>query len=339
MGPVSPEPARSDHGPWVDVHAHPGRCFLAGLEPGDPIRGALGPDTCDDVLPTLGPVGVAAVAFATVADLRVIRQREDGGLQAFREFDPGEAAVDHRRQLAAITALGLRHGLSIVRDAADIESAHQEGRTAMFVTCEGADFVEDDPDLLADAHDAGVRSITIVHYRQNRFGDLQTAPHRHGGLSGAGRDLVRTMNELGMVVDLAHASFETTVDVVEVSTDPVLISHTHLDGGHRTNARLISTEHARVVAAAGGVIGAWPAGVSSKTLDDFIDEIARLVEAVGIDHVAIGTDMDANYRPVMTEHGQFAALDAGLAARGFSPADADKVLGGNAVALIGRVCG
>jgi len=127
--------------------------------------------------------------------------------------------------------------------------------------------------------------------------------------------------------------------VLEESSAPVMISHTHLAGGAHDNPRLVSVEHAEAVAATGGLVGAWTAGVSSETFDDFVDEIARLVDAIGVDHVAVGTDMDANYQPVMTEYRQFGAVQDRLQARGFTPAEVDRVLGANAVELIRAVCG
>jgi membrane dipeptidase len=329
----------SAHGPWVDVHAHPGRCFLAGLDPTDGLIGALGAASCEQSLAEIGEAGVAAVSFATVSDLRVLGPAAQGGLEAVRPFADGEAFADHRRQLSALGDLATRHRIPIVRSAGDILAAHGAGTTALFMTCEGADFVEDDLSRLDHAHDAGVRSITLVHYRQNACGDLQTAPPVHGGLSTAGGAVVREMNRLGMVIDVAHATYETTLGVLELSSDPIMISHTHLGGDGRDNPRLISTEHARAVASQGGLVGAWPAGVSSATFDDFIDEIIRLVEVVGVEHVGIGTDMDANFRPVVTSYGQFASIGESLRTRGLTPDESDRILGGNAVALIRSVCG
>jgi membrane dipeptidase len=147
------------------------------------------------------------------------------------------------------------------------------------------------------------------------------------------------MNRLGIVIDVAHATYRTTLDVLDESTQPVMLSHTHLDGGRQGHARLVSAEHAKAVADAGGIVGAWPSGVSSETFDDFVDEIVRLVEAIGVDHVGIGTDMDANYKPVMTGYGEFASISSGLAARGMTAAEIDRILGANAIDLIRSVCG
>lgn len=331
-------PTRREHGPWLDVHAHPGRCFLAGMAGDELLVQLLGGATCDDSVAEMEQAGMAAVSFATVSDLRVLGVTPEGGLTAARPFEPGEAYADHLRQLTALVDLAERLGLPVVRTASDIDAAHAAGRPAVLLTCEGADFVEGDLGRLAEAHEAGFRSVTLVHYRDNGLGDLQTEPPAHGGLTPAGAEVIAEMNRLGMIVDLAHATHETTVAALKVSSAPVMISHTHLnrDPGH---ARLVSTGHARAVAEAGGVIGAWPAGVVCRTLDDFAVEIARLVDAVGVDHVAIGTDMDANYQPVVTAYSQFEAIDAALASRGFTPAERDRVLGANVADLIRAVCG
>ncbi len=298
----------------------------------------LGADTCDASVAEIECAGIAAVSFATVADLRVLGFKDDGGLHAVRPFQDGEAYADHRRQLTGLINLARRHEMTIVRSADDIIVAHDAGATALFVTCEGADFVEGHLERLDECHAAGVRSVSLVHYRQNEFGDLQTERPAHGGLTPAGRELVREMNRIGLLIDLAHATYETTLGVLEESSSPVMISHTHLNGDGRDNARLVSFEHAAAVASADGLVGAWPAGVSSQTFEDFIDEIIRMIDAIGADHVGIGTDMDANYKPVMDNYGQFAAIEERLQARGFTRTEVDRVLGANAIELLRAAC-
>ena len=316
-------------GPRIDVHAHPGRCFL------DKAHAEEAQVAFDDL--RLGRI--TAVSYATVADLVVLGLVEPARLGVLRPFEPGEAVRDHHRQLNAILANAKRFDMPVVKTVADIDAAHRNGQTALLLTCEGADFAEDDLNLVDSAYEVGVRSITIVHYRQNAFGDLQTEPPLHGGLSQRGRELVSRMNQLRMIVDLAHASYETTRDTVEMSSVPTMISHTHLRHDTNDSPRLVSLEHARVVANAGGLIGAWPSGVRSATFENFVEEIVFLVDAIGVEHVAIGTDMDANYRPVMTRFAQFDDLSEVLSRRGLSNGEIDLVLGGNARNLIAAVCG
>ena len=323
----------SARGPWIDVHAHPGRCFLAGMDNGDLLPQLLGGDGSVAALGAARAAGLAAVSFATVADLLVLVPKPDGGLHAGRAFAPGEAHTDHQRQLAGLRHLIDTTGAPLARTAVDLDAAHAAGETAVLITCEGGDFLEGSVGRVAEACAQGMSSLTLVHYRVNEIGDIQTEAPVHDGLTPFGRDVVGACNELGVVIDCAHATFATTVGVLEASTHPVMISHSHLDHVDRSHPRLLSDEHALAVTDAGGLIGAWPSGVTSETLTDFVHEIERLVALVGSDHVAIGTDLDANFQPVVTEHAQLADVAAMLGERGMTDAEVDEVLGGNVVEL------
>jgi membrane dipeptidase len=278
--------------------------------------------------------GLAAVCMSTVADLRVLAPDPVKGLRAVRDFGPGEAYADHRSQLAGIGQALAGLGIPVAATAADIEGAAASGRIAVLLGCEGGDFLEDGLEALTEARALGASSLTLVHYRVNGIGDVQTEEPVHGGLTGFGREVVAECNRLGMVIDCAHATFATTAGVLEASSRPVMISHSHLDHADRHHPRLLSPAHARAVADAGGLIGAWPSGVTSTSLADFADEVARLADLAGTGHVAIGTDMDANYRPVLASYAEFAALPELLTGRGLSDTDVGKILGGNALDLL-----
>lgn len=321
------------------MHAHPGRCFLAGLGEQHPLAQLLGADGSVTALQSARDAGLAAVSFATVADLLVLAPTPEGGLHAGRPFREGEARADHDRQLKGLRQAMDDAGAQIARTADDILRAHREGRTAVLLTCEGGDFLDGSLDGLAEAQEAGMSSLTLVHYTVNEIGDIQTEAPVHEGLSPFGREVVTACNELGVVIDCAHATYETTLGVLEASAAPVMISHSHLDHSDSHHPRLLSTDHAAAVASAGGLIGAWPAGIVSQTLDDFVEEILRLVDQIGADHVAIGTDLDANYKPVVTTHDQLAVVAQRLAERGLSETEVDSVMGGNVVELYRRVCG
>ena len=345
--PVPAEPSAADNeqaralaaaSPWIDVHAHPGRCFLGGLPAEDPLLVLLGGDASADAVTQIAASGASAVVFSTVADLLVLTARA-AGLTAGRQFHPGEAEADHARQLSALQALAARPDVRLVRSGADLAAAHGDGLVGVILACEGADFLDGGLGGLAEAHAAGVRSVTLVHYRVNDVGDIQTEPAVHGGLTAFGTEVVAEMNRLGLLIDVAHATEAVTRDVVERSTDPVVISHSHLALGTDPHPRLLSDGHARAVASTGGLIGAWPAGVAVTDLAGYVAEILRLVEVVGIDHVGIGTDMDANYRPVVTSYGQFCDIGAHLLARGLSPDDVTAIMGANYARVFTAVCG
>jgi len=179
--------------------------------------------------------------------------------------------------------------------------------------------------------------LTLVHYRVGDIGDVQTEKPVHAGLSRFGREVVAECNRLGIVVDCAHASFATTMAVLEASSQPVIISHGQLGYPATSHPRLMTARHAAAVAEAGGLVGAWPCGITSRTLADFGTEILRLAEAAGPDHVALGTDLDGNYRPVLTSYDQLDDLTGLLHHRGLPTPRAHQILGGNAMELLGRV--
>jgi membrane dipeptidase len=117
----------------------------------------------------------------------------------------------------------------------------------------------------------------------------------------------------------------------------VIISHGQLGIPGVAHPRLMTAQHAAAVAEAGGLVGAWPCGITSRSLADFGTEIIRLAEAAGPDHVALGTDLDGNYRPVLTSYNQLDDLIGLLAARGFPAARVHQILGGNAMKFLGHV--
>lgn len=323
----------------VDLHSHPGRFFLAGAADPTPLMTRFGAPFPDKVIADMRAGNVTAVLFAAVADTRLIGATPQGALYATREFQPGEAWTDYRRQIAALNALLARKQLSRGFGAADIRKAQHRRTTACIYSVEGGDFIEDQLDRVHIAHADGVRSITIVHYHNNQIGDIQTQPRESGGLSDTGRAIVREMNRVGIVVDIAHASPRVVRDTIEVSTRPVLASHTNVGKPGFEHPRLISAETARLIAGHGGLIGSVPSGIGQASFADWIDSILRLIDIVGIDHVGIGTDIDANYAPVFTDYRQWHLIPAALVARGLSRTETAKVMGGNFVRLFRAVAG
>lgn len=328
---------RAESGPWIDLHSHAGRCFLAGLPDGHPLVASLGASSVAGAVRDASAGGMTALILATVSDFAVLRPDPVTGLRAHRDFRPGEAYADHRRQLDGLRQAVAAAGAEVVTSATGVGQAARGGRTAVPLGCEGGDFLEGDLRRLEEARAAGVTVLTLVHYRVNEIGDVQTAPPVHGGLSRLGRDVVAECGRLGIVVDCAHASFAATMDVLEASSQPVIISHGQLGHAGTAHPRLLTAAHVTAVASAGGLIGAWPAGLTSQSLADFADEIIRLTEAAGPGGVAIGTDLDGNYRPVLTSYAQFEDLAGLLRDRGLPRDRIRQILGGSIAALLRRI--
>jgi membrane dipeptidase len=317
-----------DRHPSVDVHCHPGRFFLKNLPYETPTSRAFGAPFEARALADMNAGKVSAALFAGVSDMRLLELTKDG-IHAAREFAPGEALADYERQVAELKSLVATHLAASGRTPREIHAAGRHHHTAAVFSIEGGDFIEDRLDRVHTAFADGVRAITIVHYHVNQIGDIQTAPPVHNGLTDLGRSIVREMNSAGIVIDLAHASFEVCKHTLEASSRPVMLSHTNLVTPTVQHPRLVTVEHARLVASAGGIIGSVPSGIGQTTFAEYVDSILRLVDAVGVDHVAIGTDMDANYRPILRNYRDWPLIPAALLARGVDEPSVAKIMGGN----------
>jgi membrane dipeptidase len=319
--------------PSVDVHCHPGRFFLHDVPHPTKAIAAYGAPFEEKVIAEMKAGRLSAGLFAAVADMSLLEFAPEKGLYATREFAPGEAYADYRRQLTVLKGLVGRGLLRRGRSVADVRMAEHRHETACVFAIEGGDFIEDRLERLHEAHGEGVRAITIVHYHINQIGDIQTAPPRHGGLTRFGASVVREMNRLGIIVDLAHAPLSVVKGAVDASTRPMMISHTNLVTPTLNHPRLVSVEQAKLVTSHGGIVGSIPWGIGQATVADWIESILRLVDRLGVDHVAIGTDMDANYMPVFTSYAEWPLLPAALLARGLHEREVAQILGGNFLRL------
>jgi len=312
----------------VDTHSHPGRFFLKRLTEQTPMTRSFGEPLEDQAIADLSAGNVSATLFCAVADMRLIEMTAQG-LRAGRDWTPGEAYADYRRQLAELKTLLSNPALTPGLIPADIDAARRRHKTGAIFAVEGGDFIEDRLDRVHAAISDGVRAITLVHYHVNQIGDIQTEAPVHNGLTALGKSIIAEMNRTGIIIDLAHATFAVTKDVLSVSSKPIMVSHTNIATASANHPRLISVEHAKLVAAAGGIIGSWPSGMGQVSFSDYIDSIQRLVDTVGIDHAAIGTDMDANFKPVLRSYRDWSLIPAALLARGMHDEDVAKIMGGN----------
>jgi len=324
----------------VDVHCHPGLFFFDGMDaPEDPLVAGMAATAgfADRTIADMRAGGLSAALFSTVADIRLIGVSETAGLFARREFEPGEAYADHKRQMGVLRNIIDSGTVNAALSGADIRDAKNSGKVAAILATEGADYLEQKGERIEEVYADGVRCIGLVHYHVNDIGDIQTAAPVHHGLSDFGKEAVGEMNRLGILIDLAHARFETARDAAELSSKPVMVSHSFIATEDLTHPRLLSKDHARIIAATGGLIGAWPAGIGSADFPGFIDKLCHLVDEIGIDHVGLGTDMDANYRPVFTNYRQLPHLPVELQKRGMDKSDIAKVLGGNFMRVFSEV--
>jgi membrane dipeptidase len=282
---------------------------------------------------------LSAVCLCHSADGPVIRRSPGGGrIRQYREPRPGELHAFTEQRLAFMDAMVAEHGMTRVLTPAELEQAKAAGRPALIGTIEGCQFMDGRLERVRQVYDRGIRQLQLVHYMPSDLGDQQTEDPSWGGLSPLGADVVRECNRLGIVVDVAHGTQALVQQVAAVSTVPFVLSHTSLARGTPAlHSRLISAEHARLVAQIGGVIGVWPSGYQFVDARDWVRGIARLVDVVGVDHVGIGTDMEGGVREVWDDYADLPAVADLLLRQGFAPAEASRLLGGNYMRVFRRV--
>jgi membrane dipeptidase len=255
--------------------------------------------------------------------------------------------------------------------AADIEAAHRAGKIASFLGMENGRALENSLGALRAYYDLGVRYLTLTHGRNTDWADSATDEPKHGGLTPFGREVVREMNRLGMLVDISHVSPMVMNQALDVSEAPVIFSH--------SSAKAL-TDHPRNVPddvlvrmrKNGGVVmvtfvpffvsqkaAEWARPIERKmlgattteemhrlvveqtalfgpppkaTLAQVADHIEHVAKVAGVDHVGIGSDFDGDGGPVGLEDvSRYPYLFAELIRRGWKDADLAKLAGGNLI--------
>lgn len=177
----------------------------------------------------------------------------------------------------------------------EILSAHREGNVAWIPSVEGAAMIENELDRIEVLYGFGVRILGVTYSEANALGSGLKEP-RDGGLTSFGRKAVERMNKVGMLVDCSHAGDRTTLDTVEVSEAPVVLTHIGARALWDSN-RLAPDEVLVAVAESGGVIGIEAAPHTTLTeahpqhgIESVMEHFEYVKELVGLEHVTIGAD-------------------------------------------------
>ncbi len=159
--------------------------------------------------------------------------------------------------------------LTLCTTAADIRRAKKQGKLCVLMGIEGGHAIEDSLSALREFYRLGVRYMTLTHNNTNNWADACCDTAKYGGLSDFGKEVVREMNRIGMLVDLSHVSDETMNDVLDMSTAPVIYSHSsaRVFSDHK---RDVSDDVLKRVAKNGGVlmVNFFPAFLDQRYLDE-----------------------------------------------------------------------
>ena len=193
---------------------------------------------------------------------------------------------------------------------------------------EGAHALEGDMQNLEEVIEAGVRLIGPMHFFDNEMGGSA-----HGisgdGLTDFGKQVIKRMNELNMIIDLAHVSPKMFDDILEYSEKPVMVSHTGVRAVVNS-PRNLSDKQIKKLAAKGGIIGIafFDKVVGDDEIKGIIARIKRVKNLVGVEHVALGSDYDGNVAVPFDITG-FPIIVEALMQEGFSEDDIRAIMGEN----------
>lgn len=253
-----------------------------------------------------------------------------------------------RRVSQEIDALCLEvadgHGVRLALTAAEIRAAHRAGELSVLLNIEGAEAIAGDLALLRNFYRLGVRMLGLVWNYPNQVADGAPEEGRNAGLTRFGRQVVQEMNRLGMLIDLSHITQKGFYDVLELSTQPVLVTH----GNCRAmwdHPRNLTDDQIRELAARGGVFGiSFVSTFMNKetaTLSTVADHIDHVVQLLGnCEHVAYGSDFDGcTPPPGLEDVTRLPHLTAELLRRGYGEQDLARILGGNYLRVFEQVLG
>ena len=248
--------------------------------------------------------------------------------------------------------------------ASDIDVARRTGRTAIFFGFQNPSPMEDDIGLVEILHTLGARFMQLTYNNQSL---LATGCYEaeDPGLTRMGKQVIREMNRVGLVVDMSHSADRSTIEAAEWSTRPIAITHANPSDWHPAR-RNKSDAVIRAVTENGGMLGfsLYPHHLkdgSNCTLASFCDAIARTADTYGINHIGIGSDLcqdqpdsvvewmrvgrwskeidygegsaaSPGFPPMPTwfqDNRDFGQIEAGLAAVGMNADEVDAVMGGN----------
>lgn len=248
--------------------------------------------------------------------------------------------------------------------AADVRRAKQAGRTAVIFGFQNPSPIEDDLSLVEIWHQLGARFMQLSYNNQSL---LATGCYEaeDPGITRMGREVIREMNRVGLVIDMSHSAERSTLEAIELSSRPIAITHANPASWHEV-PRNKSDAVLKALGQSGGMLGfsLYPLhlkGGSGCTLSSFCEMVARTAELMGVERIGIGSDLCQDQPDSVVEwmrvgrwtrdsrgasgplgaavfppqpdwfrnNTQFANIAAGLAGVGFSEQDIDRIMGGN----------
>ena len=296
-------------------------------------------------LPRAGEGGLDAAVMGLVVNPAQVRPELIWPLKALDWWEEQGGFEQTLLTLDLLNELADRYPtrISFVRRGSDIPYQVERGRFVAMAGLEGAHGLEGDLSNLTPLYEHGLRMLGLVHFQQTAAGHPMTAPEFYGrSISDFGRDLIVRLEELGVVIDLAHLNDAGVWEALGMMRRPCVVSHTACKELH-DHPRNLTDRQLELVGRNGGVVGVaagrnfiGPGGRAA-----FLDHIEHVIEVAGPHAVALGSDYDGFIVPVegMDDVRVYPLVTQGLLDRGQDPEVIEQALGGNALRVLTQVCG
>jgi len=225
-------------------------------------------------------------------------------------FGPARSRADSVLDRMEAMLAGAEDRIRLVRTVDDIEQCMADGVMALILHYEGVEMLSDDLSNLEADHGRGLRSLGHVWSRSNAFAHgvpfaFPCTPDIGPGLTPAGRELVRRCNDLGIMLDVSHMNYRGFMDLAELTTSPVVATHC---GVHAicASSRNLLDDQLDVIRESNGIVGVnfhvgflRPDGDNDENtpLSVIADHLDYMVDRMGIEHVALGSDFDGATMP------------------------------------------
>ncbi|KAA5808512.1 dipeptidase [Thermoanaerobacterium thermosaccharolyticum] len=257
-------------------------------------------------------------------------------LQVFATF----VEIEHMRKDAATKTLKMIDKLyqlmektdkiKLILSGKDVEEAKSENKLGALLSIEGGEALEGDLSLLRMFYKLGVRAMTLTWSLRNDLGDGILGSDNYG-ITAFGKDVIKEMNRLGMIVDVSHLNERGFWDAINICEKPLIASHSDCKALCR-HPRNLSDEQIKAIADKGGVIGInfcpnFLRDDDNASIEDVLDHIEHIVNLVGINHVGFGSDFDGIEKTPLglDDVASFPKILDGLKKRGFSDDEINSI--------------
>ena len=235
-----------------------------------------------------------------------------------------------------------RKYISIARTPGDLYEDKRNGRKSIMLGIENGIALNGQLQNLQHFVQRGVVYITLCHNGDNDICDSARGCNTHGGVSRFGEQVIREMNRLGIMVDMSHAAEKSFYDALEISSMPIVCSHSS-SRALCDHPRNLTDDQMRALAAKGGVAQTtlYPGFLKKDgeaTIIDAIEHLEHAIKIMGIDHVGLGTDFDGDGGVKgLVDSSELINFTRQLLARRYSERDIQKIWGGNFLRVMGQV--